>query len=95
MYVEDKKRIQKKGDVEEYTCLSARGYFLLKHCTPSPSTGHLKGNNAAHTLSASVSLSLLTCICLSLSPSFALSISVYLVSRISNYKAISFVGNML
>lgn len=72
---------EEKGTVEEYTCLSARGHFLIKHCTPSPSTGHLNSNSAVHTHSADFSLSI--------------SRSLSLVTRISNYKAISFVGNIL
>lgn len=56
----------RKGAEEEYTCLSARGHFFIKHCTPPPSTGHLNSNSAVHThcvntkLALSLSLSLLT-----------------------------------
>lgn len=57
LYVKEKKKNgEEKGAVEEYTCLSARGHFLIKHCTPSPSTGHLNSNSAVHTHSANVSL---------------------------------------
>lgn len=85
----EKKMERGKGGVEEYTCLSARGHFLIKHCTPSPSTGHLNSNSAVHIHSADVPLSLFHhfIVCLS-----------FILSRhtqICNYKAISFVGNIL
>lgn len=74
-----------KGAVEESTCLAARGHFLIKHCTPSPSTGHLNSNSAAHTRSAgdSLSPSLSPFDCMSLSPSIPRSLSSlgYLIIR--------------
>lgn len=90
LHVKEKKRKWRgKGAVKEYTCLSARGHFLIKHCTPSPSTGHLNSNSAVHTHSANASLSAF------LHFTVGLSLSLTRVTRISNYKAISFVGNIL
>lgn len=67
LYVKEKKRKWcEKGAVEEYTCLSARGHFLIKHCTPSPSTGHPNSNSAVH--AHSVSLSPFYCTSLSRTP---------------------------
>lgn len=40
------------------TCLSAGGHFI-KHCTPSPSTGHLNSNSSGHAPSHSIPSSLL------------------------------------
>jgi len=57
IYVKDKKRKWRdKGDVEVHTCLSTRGYSFLKHCTPSPSTGHLNSNSAVRTHTVGVSV---------------------------------------
>lgn len=43
------------GITQEHTCLSV--HFLIKYCTPTPSTGHLYSNSTVHTGSASLSRS--------------------------------------